>query len=116
MDDQALTRCWTGKASATLLYKELCKLVVYFIAQLDQQRAKGIVFRLQLNDVIVTFWARLPFRHRAPSLDLPYPQEGNPAHGASHVLPSPSLQHVRFIQRTDGQSFHRAAEIFADFE
>ena len=31
-------------------------------------------------------------------------------------LPSPGLQHVRFVQRADGQAFHRSLQVFADFK
>jgi hypothetical protein len=32
------------------------------------------------------------------------------------LLPSPSLQHVGFVQGADGEAFHRSLQVFADFE
>jgi len=33
-----------------------------------------------------------------------------------NFLPTSGLQHVRFVERRDGQAFHRAGEVFADFK
>jgi hypothetical protein len=42
------------------------------------------------------------------------------AFGMTHlrlgVLPAPSLQHLGFVQRADGEAFHGARQVFADFK